>query len=351
MARESDGKDKAGLGVEGLKIDHQHLDKAMNYEIRVVAGNSNPDLVEKICAQLKIDATNTSVKRFSDGEVFVSIADNVRGKDVFVIQSTCPPVNDHLMELLVMIDTLKRASAKRITAVIPYYGYARQDRKAAPRVPITARLVADLIQTAGAHRVLAFELHAGQIQGFFNIPVDHMFAIHTFAEYIRDSGICCGEGGEFQSPVVVSPDAGGLERARALAKRLDSNLAVIDKRRSGPNVAHVIRVVGEVAGQDCIIVDDIIDTAGTLTKAVEALKNLGAARVLACCVHPVLSGQAIDRLSASKIDRLIVTDSIPLTEKAKQCGKIDVISVSGLFSETITRIHREQSVSTLFDEE
>eukprot|EP00190_Bangiopsis_sp_CCMP1999_P007576 CAMPEP_0198725214 /NCGR_PEP_ID=MMETSP1475-20131203/2563_1 /TAXON_ID= ORGANISM="Unidentified sp., Strain CCMP1999" /NCGR_SAMPLE_ID=MMETSP1475 /ASSEMBLY_ACC=CAM_ASM_001111 /LENGTH=350 /DNA_ID=CAMNT_0044486949 /DNA_START=200 /DNA_END=1252 /DNA_ORIENTATION=+ len=332
------------------EFNHEDIDKALNYETRIVAGNSCPKLVNDIAGILRIKVTDTEIKRFSDGEVFVSIKENVRGKDVFVIQSTCPPVNDNLMELLVIIDTLKRASAKRITAVIPYYGYARQDRKVAPRVPITARLVADLIQTAGAHRVLAFELHAGQIQGFFNIPVDHMFAIHVFATYIRESGICCNGDKSFISPVVVSPDAGGMERARALAKRLDSTLAVIDKRRSAANVAHVIRVVGDVVDRDCIIVDDIVDTAGTLTKAAEALKTLGAARVMACCVHAVLSGPAMERIRASPIDKIIVTDSIPLSEDKLSCDKIEVISVAELIAQTITRIHREQSVSTLFDD-
>eukprot|EP00188_Purpureofilum_apyrenoidigerum_P003582 Plantae.Rhodophyta-Purpureofilum_apyrenoidigerum.ctg37894.p1 GENE.Plantae.Rhodophyta-Purpureofilum_apyrenoidigerum.ctg37894~~Plantae.Rhodophyta-Purpureofilum_apyrenoidigerum.ctg37894.p1 ORF type:complete len:353 (+),score=62.44 Plantae.Rhodophyta-Purpureofilum_apyrenoidigerum.ctg37894:162-1220(+) len=331
------------------EFNHEEIDRALNYETRIVAGNSNSELVKDIANILRIPVTDAEIRRFSDGEVFVSIKENVRGKDVFVIQSTCPPVNDHLMELLVIIDTLKRASAKRITAVIPYYGYARQDRKVAPRVPITARLVADLIQTAGAHRILAFELHAGQIQGFFNIPVDHMFAIHVFAEHLRDSGICHNGENGFVAPVVVSPDAGGMERARALAKRLDASLAVIDKRRSAANVAHVIRVVGDVVDRDCIIVDDIVDTAGTLTKAAEALKNLGAARVMACCVHPVLSGPAIERITQSPIDKIIVTNSIPLSEDKLRCGKIEVITVAGLIAQTITRIHREQSVSTLFD--
>lgn len=263
--------------------------------------------------------------------------------DVFIVQPTSPPVNDHLMELLVIIDTLKRASAKRITAVIPYYGYARQDRKAAPRVPITARLVADLIQTAGAHRVLAFELHAGQIQGFFNIPVDHMFALPVFVDHLKSSGQ------KLDRPVVVSPDAGGMERARALAKRLDASLAIIDKRRSGPNVAHVMHVIGEVAGRDCIIVDDMVDTAGTLTQAAKALNDNGARTVKACCIHAVLSGPAVERIKNSCIEELVVTNSISLSEeKANAIGCITRISVGQLMAETIRRVHREESVSSLF---
>lgn len=286
------------------------------------------------------------MKKFSDGEIFVSIKENVRGKDVFIIQPTCPPVNDNFMELCIIIDTLKRASAKRITAVIPYYGYARQDRKAAPRVPITARLCADLIQTAGADRVLAFELHAGQIQGFFSIPVDHMFAMRVFVTHLLDNGPHrwrCEN-----APVVVSPDAGGMERARAFAKRLDANLAIIDKRRTAVNVAHVMNVIGDVKGRDCVIVDDMVDTAGTLTEAAKALKDNGAKRVMACCVHALLSGPAIERIKDSSIEELIVTDSMPLPEE-KRLPNITVISVAPTIAETISRIHAEESVSTLFD--
>lgn len=285
------------------------------------------------------------MKKFSDGEIFVSIKENVRGKDVFIVQPTSPPVNDNLMELCIIIDTLKRASAKRITAVIPYYGYARQDRKCAPRVPITARLVADLIQTAGAHRVLAFELHAGQIQGFFNIPVDHMYALRVFVDYLLQN---CHVKKDGNSPVVVSPDAGGMERARCFAKKLDSSLAIIDKRRSAMNVAHVMHVIGDVTGQDCIIVDDMVDTAGTLTEAAKALKEQGAKKVTACCVHALLSGPAIDRIKASCIEELIVTDSIVLPPE-KKLPNITVISVGEVIAETISRIHAEESVSTLFD--
>lgn len=265
--------------------------------------------------------------------------------DVFIVQPTSPPVNDHVMELLVIIDTLKRASAKRITAVIPYYGYARQDRKSAPRVPITARLVADLIQTAGAHRVLAFELHAGQIQGFFNIPVDHMFALPVFVHHLRSVDP------NLDAPVVVSPDAGGMERARALAKFLDASLAIIDKRRSAPNVAHVMHVIGEVKGRNCIIVDDMVDTAGTLTQGAQALNDNGAKTVRACCIHAILSGPAVERINASCLQELVVTNSINIPEeKAKAIKSLTVLSVGTLMAETIRRVHREESVSTLFDE-
>lgn len=326
------------------------LDKALNYEIRVVAGNANPELAKEIASHLKVRMTSAVVSRFSDGETRVAIQDNVRGKDVFIVQPTSPPVNDHLMELLVIIDTLKRASAKRITAVIPYYGYGRQDRKAAPRVPITARLVADLIQTAGAHRVLAFELHAGQIQGFFNIPVDHMFALPVFVNYLKGSKDFRAIRESNPNPlVVVSPDAGGMERARLLAKFLDAALAIIDKRRSAPNVAHVVHVIGEVQDRDCIIVDDMVDTAGTLTKAADALKENGARSVRACCIHAVLSGPAVERIQNSCIEELVITNSIELSDEiAEALPCITRLSVGTLMAETISRVHREESVSTLF---
>lgn len=332
-----------------LKDDEQWgeaLDQAMNYELRVMSGNSNPQLAEAIARNLNVKLMQADVKRFSDGEVFVSIKENVRGKDVFVVQGTAPPVNDNLVELLVMIDTLKRASAKRITAVMPYFGYARQDRKSAPRVPISARLVADLIETAGAHRVLAFELHAGQIQGFFGVPVDHMYAVPVFVDYLQHHAF-----GGLTDPVVVSPDAGGMERARALAKRVDASLAIIDKRRSGANVAHVMHIIGDVRARDCIIVDDMVDTAGTLTEAAGALKKHGARRVLAVIVHPILSGPAIQRLRDSEIDQLIVTDSVVVSaeRRAASGDKILQLPVDQLFSDCIKRIHREQSVSSLFD--
>lgn len=333
-----------------LELD---LDKALNYEIRVVSGNANPELAKEIASKLKVNMTAATVTKFSDGETRVHIEDNVRGKDVFIVQPTSPPVNDHLMELLVIIDTLKRASAKRITAVIPYYGYGRQDRKTSPRVPVTARLVADLIQTAGAHRVLAFELHAGQIQGFFNIPVDHMFALPVFVDYLRASHAVepRSEMGDDPSSevVVVSPDAGGMERARLLAKRLHAALAIIDKRRTGPNVAHVMHVIGDVEGRDCIIVDDMVDTAGTLTKAAEALKENGARSVKACCIHAVLSGPAVERINASCIEELVVTNSIHQTdEMMRSLPCMRRLSVGSLMAETISRVHREESVSSLF---
>lgn len=323
------------------------LDKALNYEIRVVAGNANRPLAEEIANHLKVRMTSAIVSKFSDGETRVAIEDNVRGKDVFIVQPTSPPVNDHLMELLVLIDTLKRASAKRITAVIPYYGYGRQDRKTAPRVPITARLVADLIQTAGAHRVLAFELHAGQIQGFFNIPVDHMFALPVFVTYLKNTIL--RNNGDAANIVVVSPDAGGMERARLLAKGLNAALAIIDKRRSAPNVAHVLHVIGDVKDRDCIILDDMVDTAGTLTKAADALKENGAKTVRACCIHAVLSGPAVERINNSCIEELVVTNSIELDEEKEQALPcLTRLSVGSLMAETISRVHREESVSTLF---
>lgn len=333
-----------------LELD---LDKALNYEIRIVSGNANPELAKEIASRLKVNMTAATVTKYSDGETRVHIEDNVRGKDVFIVQPTSPPVNDHLMELLVIIDTLKRASAKRITAVIPYYGYGRQDRKTSPRVPVTARLVADLIQTAGAHRVLAFELHAGQIQGFFNIPVDHMFALPVFVDYLRASHAVETKaelGGDPSSEVVVvSPDAGGMERARLLAKRLNAALAIIDKRRTAPNVAHVMHVIGDVEGRDCIIVDDMVDTAGTLTKAAEALKENGARSVKACCIHAVLSGPAIERINASCIEELVVTNSIHQTdERMNSLPCMKRLSVGPLMAETISRVHREESVSSLF---
>lgn len=331
-----------------MEID---LDKALNYEIRIVTGNANPELAKEIASKLKVNLTSAIVSKFSDGETRVHIEDNVRGKDVFIVQPTSPPVNDHLMELLVIIDTLKRASAKRITAVIPYYGYGRQDRKTSPRVPITARLVADIIQTAGAHRVLAFELHAGQIQGFFHIPVDHMYALPVFVDYLRSSNAMHNSCSSPSSSrvVVVSPDAGGMERARLLAKRIDAALAIIDKRRTSPNVAHVMHVIGDVKDRDCIIVDDMVDTAGTLTKAAEALKENGARSVKAFCIHAVLSGPAVDRINASCIEELVITNSIHQTEemmKSLPCMKR--LSVGQLMAETISRVHREESVSTLF---
>ncbi len=308
--------------------------------LKVFSGNANPALANAICRYLGIELGKASVRTFSDGEINVEIGENVRGSDVFVIQSTSTPVNDHLMELLIMIDALRRASARRITAVIPYYGYARQDRKVAPRTPITAKLVADLITTAGARRVLAMDLHAGQIQGFFSIPVDNLFAAPVILKYIRAT---------FRNNLVmVSPDAGGVERTRAFAKRLDAQLAIIDKRRDRPNESRVMNVVGDIQGKHAIILDDMVDTAGTLCHAAAALKEKGATAIHACAIHPVLSGPAIERIEASPIEKLIVTDTVPLSPSGQQCGRIEVLSVADLLGEAISRIHSEDSVSSLF---
>jgi len=311
-------------------------------EIQVFTGNSNRPLVAEVCKQLDVPLGQAEVRRFSDGEVMVEIAENVRGGDVFVVQSTCTPVNDTLMELLLMLDAFRRASAKRITAVIPYFGYARQDRKVSPRVPISAKLVADLITTAGASRVLTIDLHAGQIQGFFDIPVDNVYAAPILLGDVWKHG--------YQDLVVVSPDVGGVVRARALAKRLDSELAIIDKRRPRPNVATVMNIIGEVKGRTCVIMDDMVDTANTLCEGAAALKEKGAERVLAYCTHPVLSGRAVQRLEASVIDELVVTDTIPLREDARASTKIRQLSVAELLGETMLRISNEESVSSLFME-
>ena len=311
----------------------------MAYELKLFSGNANRPLAEEIAKTLQLSLGDADVSRFSDGEVYVQINENVRGEDVFVIQPTCPPVNDHLMGLLVMIDAFKRASARRITAVLPYYGYGRQDRKPQSRVPISAKLVADLITAAGAHRVLAIDLHAGQIQGFFNIPVDHLFAAPVLIDYLADKDLA--------DPVLVSPDAGGVERARAIAKRLKAGLAIIDKRRDGPNVAVFMYLIGDVKDKDVVIIDDMIDTAGTLIQAVEAVKREGARRVLACGVHPVLSGPAIKRIASSEIEELVITNSVPLSPD-KQLSKIRVLSVAPLLAEAIRRILHVESVSTLF---
>ncbi len=297
-------------------------------------------MAHEIAGYLNLPLGKAFVGTFSDGEIRVEIGENVRGQDVFIIQSTCPPVDHNLMELLIMIDALKRASARRITAVIPYYGYARQDRKVKPRVPISAKLVADLITIAGANRVLAMDLHAGQIQGFFNIPVDHLFAAPVLLEYIKN---------HFQNNlVIVSPDAGGVERARAFAKRLGAALAIIDKRRDAPNLAEAVNIIGDVKDKIAIILDDMVDTAGTLTEAAQVLVNRGAKAVYACCTHAVLSGPAIERLKNSVISKLVVTNTIPLKEDARKSGKIEVLSVASLLGEAIKRIHEETSISTLF---
>jgi ribose-phosphate pyrophosphokinase len=310
-------------------------------ELKVFSGNANRPLAEKVCDYLGISLGNAEVKTFSDGEISVEINENVRGKDVFIIQPTCPPVNDNLMELLIMIDAARRASAGRITAVIPYYGYARQDRKVAPRQPISAKLVANLITVAGASRVLTMDLHAGQIQGFFDIPVDNLYARPVLLHYLKE---------HFKDDlVIVSPDAGGVERARAFAKRLDASLAIIDKRRERANVAEVMNIIGDVKGKTAVIVDDMVDTGGTLTKAASALLDKGASAVYACCTHPVLSGNAVQRIEESPIKELIVTDTIPLSEEARKCKKIKVLSVGKLFGEAVRRIHLNESVSVLFE--
>ena len=303
-------------------------------------GNANVTLTRDVAAYLDIQVGKADVGTFSDGECSVEIGENVRGRDCFILQSTCAPANTHLMELLIMIDALKRASARRITAVVPYYGYARQDRKVRPRVPITAKLIADLITTAGADRVLCMDLHAGQVQGFFNIPVDNLFATRLLLEHVKR--VVTGD------VVIVSPDAGGVERARAYAKRLDSSLAIIDKRREMANVAKVMNIIGNVEGKTCVIVDDMVDTAGTLCEAARALRDAGAVRVLAAITHPVLSGPALKRISESVLSELIVTDTIPLRPEAVDHEKIKVVSVAQQIGEAIRRINNEESVSSLF---
>lgn len=313
----------------------------MKDEIKVFAGNSNPALVEAVCAYLKVSRGVADVRRFSDGEILVEIDENVRGGDVFVIQSTCTPVNDNLIELLLLLDAFRRASAKRVTAVVPYYGYARQDRKVAPRVPISAKLVADLITTAGASRVLTIDLHAGQIQGFFNVPVDNLFATPVLLPYVRQRL----NQGELS---VVSPDAGGVERARAFAKHLDASLAIIDKRRTRANEVAEMHIVGEVRDRTAVLVDDMVDTGGTLAAAATALRENGARAVFACCTHPVLSGDAVARIERSVLSELIVTDTIPLCPTARACTKIKVLSVAHLLGEAIKRTHYEESISSLF---
>jgi len=308
--------------------------------LKIFTGNANPELTREIAEALGVEVADMMVRQFSDGEIYLQIKENVRGADVFVVQPTCTPVDRNLMELLLAIDALKRASAERITAVLPYYGYARQDRKDKPRVPISARLVAALLETAGADRVLTLDLHAAQIQGFFDIPVDHLFAMPVMIEYFRTS--------KTPDMTVVSPDAGGVERARAFAKRLNAPLAIIDKRREEANVAEVMNVVGEVKGRNCLLVDDLIDTAGTLVKGAEALLEKGAASVSACATHAVLSGPAVQRISESCLKEVVVTNSIPLSEAGEKSSRIKSLSVAKLLAEAIRSIHEETSVSVLF---
>lgn len=308
--------------------------------LALFTGNANPELAEKISRYLEKPIGGAKVKTFSDGEVQIEIDENVRLKDVFIIQPTCRPVNDSLIELLLMIDAVSRSSAFRVTAVMPYYGYARQDKKVAPRVPISAKLVADLLTTAGADRIITMDLHAGQIQGFFNIPVDNLFAAPVLLSYIRDT---------FASDmVIVSPDAGGVERARAFAKRLGAGLAIIDKRRDAPNRARAMAVIGDVRDKTTIILDDMVDTAGTLTQAAEALSRNGAKAVHSICTHPVLSGPAVERIMESNLKSVVVTDTVPLTESAAGCGKIKILSIAEIVGEAIIRSHRGDSVTSLF---
>ncbi|MCX5656888.1 MAG: ribose-phosphate pyrophosphokinase [Candidatus Omnitrophica bacterium] len=309
-------------------------------EISIFSGNANPALAWDICKILKIPLGDALVSRFSEGEVRLKINDNVRGKDVFIIQPTCPPPNENLMELLIMVDAIRRASAKRITAVLPYFGYARQDRKDQPRVPITAKLVANLIATAGADRVLTMDLHAGQIQGFFDIPVDHLLAVNVIVEYVEKL--------KLKDLVVVSPDVGGIKMARAYAKRLSAGLAIVDKRRLSPEKAEVMNILGEVRGKDALIVDDLIATGGSLVEAAEAINKAGAKKIYAAVTHPVLSGDAVDKIKDSSLEKFLVTDTIPLSDDKKH-PKIVVLSVAPLLAEAIKRIHNGESVSCLFD--
>ncbi len=312
-----------------------------NDDLRLFTGNANPELAQKICAYLDMPLGRSIVTTFSDGEIRVEIGENVRGRDVFLIQSTCPPANQNLMELLIMIDAVKRASARRITAVIPYFGYARQDRKVAPRVPITAKLVADLLSTAGAQRILTLDLHVGQIQGFFDIPVDNLYASPVMIPFIREN---------FNDDLaIVSPDAGGVPRARAYAKRLVATLGLIDKRRDAPGKAKAMHLIGDVLGKEVVILDDIIDTGGTLTQAATVINSHGALNVNACCTHAVLSGPAVERLMESSLKTLVVTDTIPLKEEARRCNKIVQLPVSQLFARAILSIHQEDSISSLFE--
>jgi ribose-phosphate pyrophosphokinase len=309
-------------------------------ELKIFSGRAHPALAREICEYLGIDLGQITLFNFSDGENYCQIDENVRGADVFVVQPTCSPVNDHVMELLIVLDAFRRSSASRITAVMPYFGYARQDKKDKPRVPIAAKLMADLLTASGADRILTMDLHTLQIQGFFNIPVDHLFAAPVLLDAIREMGI--------DDLVIVSPDVGGVARARAIGKRLGASLAIIDKRRGGPNETEVLNVVGEVEGKNVLILDDIIDTAGTLIQAEEALRNQGAARTFAAAVHPVFSGPARARIEASKLETLFVTNTIPLDGSMKDCRKIHTLSVAPLLGEAIQRIHQGASVSSLF---
>ncbi len=312
----------------------------MKNDIKLFSGNANPRLARAICEYLRIPLGQLKLTRFSDGEVYCQVLENVRGTDVFVIQPTGPPANENIMELLLVVDAMKRSSAARITAVLPYYGYARQDRKDKPRVPISAKLVADLLQAAGVDRLVTMDLHAPAIQGFFDVPVDHLYAAPILLEWLETQ--------KFDNPAVVSPDAGGVERARLFAKRMQADLAIIDKRRVEANVAETMNVIGDVEGRTCIIVDDIVDTAGTLVGSVKALRDHGAARVVACFTHAVLTGPAMPRLASADLAQIAVTDTIPLSEEKLRESKITVLSVASLLGEAIARIHSNSSVSSLF---
>ena len=316
----------------------------MSFErMRVFTGNANPKLAEAVVRHMNISLGRCIVGRFSDGEVMVELLENVRGRDVFILQSTCAPTNDNLMEIMVIVDALKRSSAARITAAIPYFGYARQDRRPrSARVAITAKVVADMLMTIGVNRVMTMDLHADQIQGFFNIPVDNIYATPVLLGDLWKQN--------YDDLLVVSPDVGGVVRARAIAKRLDSDLAIIDKRRPKANVAEVMNIIGDVEGRTCVIMDDIVDTANTLCKAASALKENGARKVIAYCTHPVLSGGAVQRIAESELDQIVVTDTIPLSEEARACKRIRVLSCAQLLAETMTRISNEESVSSLFTE-
>jgi len=322
------------------KSEHKPQRARNDEKFKIFCGTANEALTDEICSFLDLQRGKATVTRFSDGEAYIHIQENVRGADVFVVQPTCFPVDEHLMELLLLVDALKRASARRITTVIPYYGYARQDRKDKPRVPVSSKVIADLLTTAGAHRALVVDLHAPQIAGFFNIPVDHIFASPVLVDHFKKM--------QLPNLTVVSPDAGGVERARFFAKKIDAALAIVDKRRTDMNVAEVMHVIGDVKGRTCLIIDDIIDTAGTLVKTAEALVSAGATKVFACASHPVLSGPAIERISKSKLEEVVVTNTIPLTAAAQAEPKIKVLSIAGLLGRTIQSIHEETSVSSLF---
>ncbi len=311
----------------------------MHGDLKILTGSSNPELAKAICNHLGCQLTPAVCETFSDGEIRIEIGANVRGDDVFVVQSTCAPVNYNLMQLCLMLDALKRASVGRVTAVVPYYGYARQDRKVVPRAPISAKVVADFLTMAGMHRLVTVDLHAGQIQGFFNTPVDNLYAAPVILEYLRDIK---------DEIVMVSPDAGGVERARAFAKRLNAGLAIIDKRRDKPNQAQAMHVIGDVKGKVAVVVDDMIDTAGTMVAAANVLMDNGAKEVMACATHPVLSGPAIDRLNSSAYSKVLVTDTVPLGDKLENCEKLQVLSIAGLLARSIHNIHTESSVSVLF---